>query len=786
MTNARARLTFFAALATFLSTFALWSLFETRTWPYVALVIVALMAATGWATRRVRLPGVLTPLAYAAVLLIALTFLYVREFALLGLIPTPASFDALRELLINAFLDVRRYATPAPETRGLMLLTIGGIGLVAALVDLIAVRLRRPGAAGLPMLALYSVSAGVLLDGPGFLPFLLGAAGFLALLLADNRDNLERWGRPVFVRRPWERRAKTPSRQTADTGAIASLGRRIGFAAVLIAVLAPMLVPMTDRSFAGGDGPGSTWLRRFGAPTLQAPDPVVSMRRDLLQQSDEVMFRYTSTSPRPEYLRTVALTDFDGENWRPGRLRGYDEYSIRPDYVLNPPAGTDQSVMTSVRTEVEVSPRVDLTFLPAPYMPAQARVDGNWYYDPSTLTIFSPRGSPRGLRYTVDSEVSRPRPRQLDVATNPSVLVRPNLDLPRDLPREVRETANDVTRGKDTRYKQALALQEWFTDSGGFTYSTQPGGSGDDALLAFLRDRRGYCEQYASTMAVMARTLGIPSRVAIGYTQGDRDGDEWVVRGRDAHAWPELWFEGVGWIRFEPTPSGFTGQGTAEVPGYSEPNALDRGNEQNTEEATDDPTSTADGSSAAAASRRQREELESGAPVAGGENPGISTPVRVGLLAFLLLAALVVLAPAIGRRLVRRRRWARARDPAEVAHAAWAELRDDATDLGLPFRASESPRAAGARLAARLDKGSRAAVAVERIALAEERARYAPEPDTPDGLRSDVARTRVALAHDLDRRSRVQAFLLPRSVTQAISSRMRGLTARGPEPDPAA
>ena len=122
-----------------------------------------------------------------------------------------------------------------------------------------------------------------------------------------------------------------------------------------------------------------------------------------------------------------------------------------------------------------------------------------------------------------------------------------------------------------------MALQHWFTQPGRFTYSlnvSEPGTA--QALIDFLtKDRRGYCQQFAFAMAVLARLLDIPSRVAVGYTEGSPLGhDRWQVRTSDAHAWPELYFPGAGWLRFEPTPAGSGGQATAIQPAYSLPPVL--------------------------------------------------------------------------------------------------------------------------------------------------------------------------------------------------------------------
>ena len=128
------------------------------------------------------------------------------------------------------------------------------------------------------------------------------------------------------------------------------------------------------------------------------------------------------------------------------------------------------------------------------------------------------------------------------------------LGLPDDVPDTVSDTAAEVTAGATTDYDRLIALQNWFRDN--FEYSTEvQSGHGNDAIENFLQIRKGYCEQFAATFAVMARTLGIPSRVAVGYTQGRLRSDGWYsVLGRNSHAWPEIWFDGIGWVDFEPTP----------------------------------------------------------------------------------------------------------------------------------------------------------------------------------------------------------------------------------------
>ena len=208
-------------------------------------------------------------------------------------------------------------------------------------------------------------------------------------------------------------------------------------------------------------------------------------------------------------------------------------------------------------------------YLPLPYAPRTVSVAGDWAYDPNSLIMLSSeRGDRddaiRNLSYSVES---------VDVDPNAEALSRAvagtpadgsiTAEQPADLPEDLKELTRKVTKGEDTDAAKAWAIQEFLRGTD-FTYSTEPlPGSGYRALENFLlRDRRGYCEQFAASMAMMAREVGIPSRVAVGFLPGDRvEGNTWEVSIRDMHAWPELFFAGYGWVRFEPTPASVTGYG---------------------------------------------------------------------------------------------------------------------------------------------------------------------------------------------------------------------------------
>ena len=104
-----------------------------------------------------------------------------------------------------------------------------------------------------------------------------------------------------------------------------------------------------------------------------------------------------------------------------------------------------------------------------------------------------------------------------------------------------------------TPYEAAITLQDWFRSEFDYSLEVQAGHS-NSAIEGFLRDRVGYCEQFAGTYAAMMRTLGIPARVAVGFTPGNFNGERYSVLGKNAHAWPEVWFDELGWVPFEPTP----------------------------------------------------------------------------------------------------------------------------------------------------------------------------------------------------------------------------------------
>jgi len=254
-----------------------------------------------------------------------------------------------------------------------------------------------------------------------------------------------------------------------------------------------------------------------------------------------------------------------------------------------------------------------------------------------------------------------------------------------------------------------------------------------------------------------------------------------VVRSRDTHAWPELYFAGIGWVRFEPTPAGPGGQGTATVPQYAIPAAAAAPGLPTTAPGPNSvaPAPSSSGSPGASVQRpRDPDNITTPTGLSGSTG----THIPYGLIVGVAVALLILLTPMATRLLIRRRRWrqvdgadAAGARAAHAARAAWAELRADAIDYGVEWRPAESPRAVARRLARQLNLGGAAADALTRITMAEERARYAPSPGQTETLRADSRLMRKTFAGAGNRRTRVRARLFPSSTMAAYRTALSRL-----------
>ncbi|MGI5198807.1 transglutaminase TgpA family protein [Streptomyces sp. CA-288835] len=775
-----ARLALCSMAATLLAACALLPLVTPATWLLQAAFLLAIQTGVGAATRRVPLARPLTIAAQALVTLMLLTLTFAREQAILGFIPGPEVFQQFGLLLQTGGEDVGRFAIPAPLSEGIRLMMVGGVLVIGLAVDALAVTLRSAAPAGLPLLALYSVAAGLSDGGAGWLWFLLAAAGYLLLLLAEGRDRLSQWGR-VFGGAP-----RMPGPDTSP-GAVAPVrtGRRIGAVALGIALVVPLGLPSLDGGLLAGTGTG-VGSGNGGGGTISAVNPLVSLRDSLNVDEDRQVMSYNTNSEDTQdlYLRIVSLDEFDGTAWKPSK-RAIEDV---PGTFPTPPGLGDEVRRTEVETRISASDSYAQDWLPMPYPASQVGISGKWRYEPVGRTLVGDHGqTTRGLDYSVKSLIVQPTAEQLaDAPEPPGWLRREFTDVPESLPPVVYDTARQITSGSSNNYERAVKLQDWFSLEGGFVYDTEVQvGSGSQAIERFLRDKEGFCVHFSFAMASMARTLGIPARVAVGFTPGSPESNGTMSVGlRDAHAWPELYFEGVGWTRFEPTPNrGTVPEYTrSDTPGTTLPEP------GTSEEVAPRPSAAAPSTSESctAEQKRLQEPCASESPEAAITAPDDGLPWRQFLLWPLVgLVLAIPLLPMMWRMRVRAvRLGTHGRTEADAAAhtlAAWHEVTDTAWDFGIAPDESQTPRKAAARIVRLGHLDPAATTSVHRIADAVEQVLYAPRPRPTSGLAEDVHRMTDSLRASVSNGTRLRALLAPRSavrVAWAVSEGWASLKSR--------
>ena len=771
-----------AGAATLLAALPLTTVYATFTWLFYTAVAIAMITGTAMAVRSLRGPLWVQVSAMLAVLMLYLTWSFPSGAEFARLVPSASTFRHFGQLLNEASGHVQDEAVPVPDFDGLIMLTVAGVGLVAIMVDFLAVGLRRPALAGLPMLAIYSVPVAVMPTGLSFVPFGFAAAGYLWLLVTDSVDRVRRFGRRF-----------TGDGRDVDVwepSPLAAAGRRLAVIGVAVAVLLPVVVPGLTTGLlsrltqvGGGSGTGG-----FGSGGNGRVNLFASLSGSLNQNETREMIKVTTNEAEPFYLR-LGVADVVNEGGfanRPptGRsiARGFSDPRQGP---ARPGVQYQQ-----YRANVEI---LDLNMALAPIYPTPVSVSdiGNgWAYDAGAQVLFSNRNTTKDKNYTFDYVRARYNPQALRQA-EPIAKTDP-LAAQTTVPNDpvVDPLVAQLIRDKDTEYDKVRAIYDYFSRGRGFSYSltTASGTSGSD-IATFLETKTGFCQQYAAALAWMVRVAGIPARVAFGFTRGgDREGNTWTLTNRNAHAWTEVYFAGYGWVPFDATPAaGVIGAARSDwAPDTDRPapvassssNAAVPGSDSSTAPAGADP-------------RENRGFDDAGLAAVGGSTPASTTALWVAGGAALLMALLLV--PALLRVMRRRRRHAAtvpkaaavaaAKPPAagpsgdrditvttEVvrarvdAHAAWDELIDTMIDYRVPVDPTETPRITAQRLIrdAELDTGP--AESVQLLGRAEERARYARRPLQGGELTEALGRVRKGMARTAPRWTRLAAVLMPPSV----------------------
>jgi transglutaminase-like putative cysteine protease len=736
-----------------------------RRFVVVGALYSGLVVGTGVLLRLTRTPPLVVVAAQLVVLAETLLIGFGHHLRL-GVLPTHKALTGISDSIHAGISISQRYAAPAPSNAGLLLMVVFVIALVALAVDALAVGIGRVPLAGLPLLALYTIPVAALPKGIPFLAFIPGAACFIALLTADERDRLAHWGRLV-TRGPSERA------RGVDLSGVRDSGRRIGLAALSLAVVIPIFVPAFSVSVLDRNRHGGIGGTGGNGQSLGFDDPMVSLAHSLQRKDPVDLLKVESQDVSPQYLRLTVLDQPGPNAWTERPISVDDTVDLRT--VLPGPTGLGLGVDTSphsMKIALTSNFPTDSAWLPVPFDPQVVGAGSKFGFVPSDETVsVRDKTALQGLPpYEVTYNQLNPTATQLeDSGPAPAPIKKRYGTVPTGVPAIVSTTAREVTAGAQDPYEKALLLQGFFRDRGAFTYDIHAAyGYGYNAMSAFLLQRRGFCQHFAATMAMMARTLGIPSRVVVGFLASDRvnSSGQYVFTSHDVHAWPELYFEGVGWVPFEPTP-----RPGAQFPAYApRTKAPNPSTSQPTSLGSHDPLG---------ASRSVLNHSAGGAQGGSSSNgggPGGALPSTPWLV--LIGLGVVGCVPGLSRLGLRRSRMARPVDPAAAAEAAWTELRDSMVDLRLPWTGSMTPRARERAVGQHLGRDDEALQALHRLCQAVERARYADNPLADASPASDVREVIAVLSREAGRSGRIRALLLPRSLVPDLRLTWETMSAR--------
>ncbi|MFD3445801.1 transglutaminaseTgpA domain-containing protein [Microbacteriaceae bacterium 4G12] len=726
-------------------------------WLPLSLLVVAVMLGTGAVVRWLGGHVLLASGAVAGSGLLLITLIFGQSTAFLGVVPTLDTARLFARVFEQGTVQVVVQGAPATPVPELVFLVVCGMAAVAIVQDLLVFALRVPALTGVALIVLLAIPGSVLFTEFDLAVFAVLVALYFWLLRADIR---------VREREEWP--ARPASAASSGGPAVGRLGVRaaaLAAGAVVLALVVPNVVPaFTTSGFTAAAGTGGT-----GGISSGRVNPILNLGDDLRRPGNTEALQYTTDSDEDLYFKLATLSRFTGRTWAPERILADERNTING--IAPAPGLAEGTPITEVVVDVRVQAS-NTRWLPVPYAPSEVSgLDGDWYWEADGMTIATSNASTRGQDYRVTSAVPQPTREQLAgviAPADPSPYLQRNLELPEDLPGVIRSTAQEVTAEATSDYERALALQDYFR-SAEFRYSEEApveegyDGNGMDVIARFLDEKIGYCVHYASAMSVMARALGIPARVAVGYLPGDRRGTEdgrtrYQVGTQDLHTWPELYFEGAGWLKFEPTP------GRGDLAEYASPAPVD---------APSVEPSTAPSAAAPVAPTTPPDQTRNDAGAASAATVDEGGVPAGAVVAGLLL--LVLLTPAALRALRRSRRRAallRGRAPASLA---WAEVQDTARDLGLPVRSTDTPRAFAAELAERLGDDAGAGAALAGLLGALERERFAAPGSTavvtPERGRRLVSWTTdvsAALSSHAPRRRRLAAALLPSSLVTTL------------------
>lgn len=641
---------------------------------------------------RARYAGRILPSICALVAMTGVvTAWFAAQEAFAGFVPTRRAIDYLYHLFLLGIERLQLGSPPIEHSPAAGLVVTSTLLVAYLLADLVAVDARAPVWALVPALGVWA--APITLGEEISLLWVAGTGVGAAAMIAASSY--------ATGRIPAQGRLRSAVTLTAATAVT------VAVALVLAPALLLLPTPVHWRASQPGD-----------ATNL---DLGLNLRDDLRRPEPRVVITYDGIQPADlGPLHAYTLTTFDGSSWH---HTDADQWQPAEDDYLWPGAfesRAQHSVTVRIhdlqqdRLPVPGEPREVHSEEPLAYA---ARTDEVRLVDPVSGTFsYELSIRPRDLSPARLADLD-PR----DAATRPALLQVPDTGYSQriaDLTRKVVSQAD-----ADTAYEQLVAIQNYLRDPGIFSYTESvASGDTDDAVWDFLQDRRGYCVQFATTMVIMARTLDLPSRLAIGYLPGEPTDDGTVqITSDQAHAWPQVLFPEVGWVRFEPTPGVQSGQAPSWAPAGTQGS---------------DPSAPSSASTPTAAATETEESTPDSAETDSEQTATAAGPsARLSWWLPALIALALVATAAWGR--LRRRG---SQELEGTWHRAEALIRAAGGTVGT----GATPRAA-VRSAAGVFESQHAYAALAELARAVELDRYADGAETPSAHQirqwiSDIAR----------------------------------------------
>lgn len=689
---------------------------------------------------------------------------------------TPDTLRALIDDLSTARTVISEESAPVETLRGFVVSASALIWIGAFLADSAAFRLRSFVEASVLCVSLFAFSSLVGVDRNQVahgVAFTAALAAFALAMRALNRADDELW---------------TTGR--ASDG-VSNILRSGALFALLVVVAGGLLAPRIP----GADSQPLLQVTGIDDPpeTRRIISPLVSVSASLVEQGDEEVFSVRVASGERDYWRLMALTEFDGNQWQ--RTSNFDDARGR---VASTVDSSTPSRVSLVQTVTKRSRGTDDIYLPAAYELSRVIDDGgiDLEYEAATGALVYHRDSQekaeQGFSYTIESRVPDYDPSQLNAnaATNlDAAFLAAHTELPPACesdqadpsrpcwPARITRLAELVTEGAVSDYQRARMLQDFLRNPAYFRYDLDVAKRHNIATTEdFLFNvRAGYCEQFASGFAAMARSIGIPARVAVGYTWGSWDPvrEEYVVRGHHAHAWPEVYFAEAGWVIFEPTP-GRNRPYDSDITGFSD--AQQYPANESLSESDLDTGAAGDAANNDLAgppvprpsgSGRVSETISEPAP---SGSPFVVNVIRGALLFVAVVAVFAVATPAVKAATRRRRLLRAANDPVLRGEIAWDDALSALRLVGFSAAAAQTPlevAAATEHFGGDLGPVEDLAAALTALRYSDTSAGGPTDRDGRDGQSSAMELALVAKESSAAVAQRCRALAGPRRVTLA-------------------